>query len=317
MVTCIHGEYDANGLRTKKVENSIVTRFVLDGASVFEELDAAGTTTTSYLNNPTQLDEILSFQTGGATYYPLTDALGSVVAVTDSSGTVVRSNSYDVYGARTTSGTGPALAFGFTGREQDSTGLNYNRDRYLDPATGRWGQPDRAGMVDGPNLYQYARGQPTVDRDPTGRWVAGVGGTGAYQSVAGGEADWYEVIDGHWSYGWLFSLGLRLGIDITLAAGFQAFYSEADSIDDLSGAGLGVTADLVAFSLSWTASVSCSQNQSVWLAPPSALRLKNAAAFGVGWGPSVGVTGVLSYSWVIKFGNFPEDWERVRRVFGP
>ncbi|MHB8875653.1 MAG: RHS repeat-associated core domain-containing protein [Myxococcaceae bacterium] len=159
-------EYDANGLRVKKVEGGVVTRFVLDGASVFEELDSLGNTTTSYLTNPQAIDEILSFTTGGATYYPLTDALGSIVAISDANGLVVRSNSYDVYGEETTSGTGVQTAFGFAGREHDASGLNYYRDREMDPETGRWLQPDRAR--DGVNLYQYVGGQPTMAVDPFG-----------------------------------------------------------------------------------------------------------------------------------------------------
>jgi hypothetical protein len=39
-----------------------------------------------YLSNPRVIDEILSFEKGGATYYPLADALGSVMALTDASG---------------------------------------------------------------------------------------------------------------------------------------------------------------------------------------------------------------------------------------
>jgi RHS repeat-associated protein len=121
-----------------------------------------------FLTNPKVIDEVLSFETGGATYYPLTDALGSVMAVADSSGAVVRTNSYDVYGARTTSGTGPEIAYGFTGREHDASGLNYNRDRYLDALRGRWTQPDRKKFQDGPNFFLYAASSPVRFVDPTG-----------------------------------------------------------------------------------------------------------------------------------------------------
>ena len=71
-------------------------------------------------------------------------------------------------------GNGPALAYGFTGREQDASGLNYHRDRYVDPRNGRWQQPDRLGMVDGPNVYGYARANPVQFRDPMGQLVEAV-----------------------------------------------------------------------------------------------------------------------------------------------
>jgi RHS repeat-associated protein len=145
---------------------------LLDGPSFLEELDGNGVTKTSYLANPQVIDEVLTFTSAGAGYWPLTDALGSIVAVTDAMGTVVRNNSYDVYGERTSStGTGPALAFGFTGREHDSSGLNYHRDRYLDVRLGRWNQPDRLGFVDGINLFQYVRGQPNQFVDRAGKFA--------------------------------------------------------------------------------------------------------------------------------------------------
>lgn len=164
--------YDANGLRVEQVNPSGTTRYLLAGQSVLAELDATNTTTTSYLPNPQVLDEILSFERGGQRYAPLTDALGSIYAITDGSGAVVRTYSYDAYGERTMSGTGPNIAFGFTGREHDeSVSLNYHRDRYLHPSLGMWGQPDRLGMMDGPNRYSYAHSIPTKWTDPDGRFA--------------------------------------------------------------------------------------------------------------------------------------------------
>jgi RHS repeat-associated protein len=123
------------------------------------------------LTNPQVIDEMLSLERDRATYYPLTDALGSVMALTDSTGAVVRTNEYDVYGERAGStGTGPTVAWGYTGREHDPSGLNYNRGRYLDAARGRWNQPDRLGLFgDGPNFFWYGSGSPVMRRDPQGR----------------------------------------------------------------------------------------------------------------------------------------------------
>ncbi|KFE67934.1 RHS repeat-associated core domain-containing protein [Hyalangium minutum] len=168
-------EYDATGLRTKQTTPAGSTQYLLDGATVLQEFSSTSPTPTSYLTHPQTTDEILSFQQAGSTYSPLTDALGSVVAIADQTGAVVRTNSYDAYGARTTSGSGPMLAFGYTGREHDSTGLNYHRDRYMDPKLGRWIQPDRLGMVDGANIYQYVRGNPTAYVDPSGKFGLLVG----------------------------------------------------------------------------------------------------------------------------------------------
>src|SRR5262249_36070646 len=122
-------DYDANGLRIHKNDSTGTTGFLLNGPSVLEELSAGGSTLTSYLTNPQVIDDIQSFQQGAATYYPLADGLGSVYAITDSTGAVVRTNSYDVYGERLTSaGNGPQIPFGYTGREHNAdTLINYNR----------------------------------------------------------------------------------------------------------------------------------------------------------------------------------------------
>lgn len=160
--------YDANGMRIQKAGGAETTKYLLDGSPVFAELDIANATTTQYLTNPQVIDEILTFERGGATYYPVGDGLGSVVAITDGTGIPVRTASYDVYGARTTTGTGPELAPGFTGQEHDQSGLIHMDHREYDPVLGRWTRPDPTGMVDGPNLYQYVRANPVLLTDPWG-----------------------------------------------------------------------------------------------------------------------------------------------------
>ena len=141
-------EYDVHGIRTKKVESGVETRFLLDGNSVLAELDASNAPTRHYLLNPEQIDDIFAFQDGAAEYFPLTDALGSVAAVVDSAGGVVSRYSYEVYGAGR-SGPGPTLAVGFTGREHDAWGGVHHRDRTRKPTTGGWLQSDRVGLADG------------------------------------------------------------------------------------------------------------------------------------------------------------------------
>ena len=47
--------------------------------------------------------------------------------------------------------------------------------RYFSAREGNFLSPDRAGMIDGPNKYQYVRGQPTIAIDPSGRVSFGSG----------------------------------------------------------------------------------------------------------------------------------------------
>ncbi len=162
--------YDANGLRVQRVDANGTVRYLLDDASVLAELDGANAVTTRYLNNPQRIDEVISFERGGATYWPLTDALGSIYAVADSSGAVVHRFDFDVYGARADlGGTGPVLDIGFTGRWHDPDGLIEHRDRQRRPDVGAWLQADREGTVDGPNIYAYVKNAPTVFSDPSGQ----------------------------------------------------------------------------------------------------------------------------------------------------
>ena len=69
--------------------------------------------------------------------------------------------------------------------EEPATGLIYVRERWLDPRTGTFISPDRAGYLDSSNLYAFTAGDPINGRDPTGDCVFGWGGTCAEWAAAG------------------------------------------------------------------------------------------------------------------------------------
>jgi RHS repeat-associated protein len=52
--------------------------------------------------------------------------------------------------------------------QQDRSGLMYMRNRYYDPATGRFTQQDPIGLAGGLNLYGFANGDPVNFTDPFG-----------------------------------------------------------------------------------------------------------------------------------------------------
>jgi RHS repeat-associated protein len=57
----------------------------------------------------------------------------------------------------------------YTGKEKDEeSGLYYMLARYYSGWLGRWTASDPAGLVDGPNLYMYCRGNPVGLVDPEG-----------------------------------------------------------------------------------------------------------------------------------------------------
>jgi RHS repeat-associated protein len=52
--------------------------------------------------------------------------------------------------------------------KRDASGLLYRRNRYYDPATGRFTQEDPIGLAGGVNLYGFANGAPVSYSDPYG-----------------------------------------------------------------------------------------------------------------------------------------------------
>ena len=123
------------------------------------------------------LDEPLKLTRGATTAYYHADGLGSVVALTSSTGAVIERYTYDVYGTpRITDAAGTVLtqsAVGnralFTGREYDQeTGLYSYRARYYDSRIGRFLSRDPVGYTADLNLYRYVDHNPLTWVDPTG-----------------------------------------------------------------------------------------------------------------------------------------------------
>src|SRR5258706_9534158 len=106
--------------------------------------------------------------------YFLTDHLGSVVAVTNSSGTLTSQQRYLPFGQeRADVGTIAQTDYGYTGQRDDSyiKLLDFNF-RWMDPLLGRFVSPD--DIVPDPanpqslNRYSYVMNEPTKLYDPTG-----------------------------------------------------------------------------------------------------------------------------------------------------
>jgi RHS repeat-associated protein len=181
-------QYDALSRRVQKIADPAgsptTTQYFYDDARIIEEQNGVMVTQATYVYG-NYVDEVLTMDRGGQTYYYHENALWSEEAVTDSTGTPVERYSYDAYGAVTvTNGTGtpvapnawgtPHSAIGnpwtFTARQLDEeTGLYDYRARYYDPAKGRFLERDPLENVDGTNLYEYVGDRPTYATDPTGR----------------------------------------------------------------------------------------------------------------------------------------------------
>lgn len=109
--------------------------------------------------------------------YVHTDALGSVVALTDANAAVIERREYEPYGAQLT----PAVQDGpgYTGHVQDAaTGLVYMQQRYYDPVLGSFLSVDPVTAYSDPigqfHRYRYANNNPYSFIDPDGREIRSI-----------------------------------------------------------------------------------------------------------------------------------------------
>ena len=137
------------------------------------QFDGSNNLTHRYLHGPA-VDQILADENvGGTLYWPLTDDLGTVRDLVNSSGTVQNHLKYDSFGKVTAeSNSAVDHLFAFTGRERDEeTGLQYHRARYLDLVVGRWVSEDPWGFSGGDaNHSRYVSNHPTIAIDCNGLW---------------------------------------------------------------------------------------------------------------------------------------------------
>jgi RHS repeat-associated protein len=115
---------------------------------------------------------------GGGLYAIIKDHLGSVIAITDSSGNLIETYSYTPFGKTTIQAYGPPGGYpsgslvgntlGFTGREMDGN-FYYFRNRWYSPELGRFLEPDPIGLQgQDVNLYRYVMNDPVRWFDPFG-----------------------------------------------------------------------------------------------------------------------------------------------------
>lgn len=159
--------YDAAGHRTSKTAGATTTTYLYDEANAVQEL-SGGTATANMLTGPVT-DETFQRATTGGTTTLLTDALGSTIGLSDASRTTQTTYTYDPFGRTTSAGGANNNPAQYAGRENDGTGLYYNRARYYSPTLGRFISQDPIGFQGGDqNLYAYTGNSPTNLTDPSG-----------------------------------------------------------------------------------------------------------------------------------------------------
>jgi RHS repeat-associated protein len=183
--------YDGSGQRTRKVVekgNTIEERLYLGGFEIFRK-HINGTIDTEretlHIMDDTKriaLVETLTADNGVqianptlVQRYQLSNNIESATLELDESAQIISYEEYYPYGdtsyqAGKSIGEVSQKRYRYTGKEKDEeSGLYYMLARYYSGWLGRWTASDPAGLVDGPNLYAYCRGNPVIlmDRDGT------------------------------------------------------------------------------------------------------------------------------------------------------
>ncbi|XYH99955.1 RHS repeat-associated core domain-containing protein [Sorangium sp. So ce1128] len=185
----VYYDYDAAGQRVRKVwEHSglVEERIYLGGYEVYRRHNSSGLLlerqTLHVMDGARRVAmvETKTVDTSGPftvtprVRYQLNNHLESATLEVDGAGLVIGYEEYHPYG--TTAYWSASIAvevsqrrYRYTGKEKDEeTGLYYHGARYYAPWLGRWTAADPAGMVDGPSLYAYVRGNPVRYVDRTG-----------------------------------------------------------------------------------------------------------------------------------------------------
>src|SRR5580700_9689134 len=161
-------KYDPLGHRIYKSSTSGTSVFAYDGNNLAEETNATGGVVARY-SQGLDVDEPLAMLRSSATSYYQGDGLSSVTSLTNPSGAVAETYTYDSSGNLTTSVGSIINPFQYATRELDSeTGLNYYRARYYDPTSGRFIAEDPIRFDGGVNFYAYVENDPVEYTDPFG-----------------------------------------------------------------------------------------------------------------------------------------------------
>ena len=174
--TAANYKYDPFGRRIAKITPQGEERYYYSGNRIIEQYNGQNELEKTFFYGR-WLDELVVMNNNDTDYYYHYNALGSVIALSDESGTLVESYDYLPYGDFQIydQNDAPIAASQvgndrlFTGREFDEeSGLFYYRNRYYHPQIGRFIQRDPRRYEDGLNWYEYVKSRPTSLVDPFG-----------------------------------------------------------------------------------------------------------------------------------------------------
>ena len=175
--------YDESGIRSSKTVNGVTTYFTTKDGVIQSQTDGTNTMYFQYDNsgNPT------GFLYNGTQYFYLTNQMGDVIGIADSSGTLIATYTYGAWGevlatTPTTAGSTSQLAIAnanplrYRGYYLDQeTGYYYLQSRYFTSANCRFINEDQIELSSvvkqetaGENLFAYCYNDAINGKDPNG-----------------------------------------------------------------------------------------------------------------------------------------------------
>ena len=174
--------YNEDGIRTSKTVNGVTTYFNTKDGVILSQTDGTNTWYFQYDTNGTPLGFVLN----GTQYFYITNQMNDVLAITDTSGTIVGNYEYDAWGKVLTADTSIAQQnpLRYRGYYYDNeTGYYYLQSRYYDSSICRfinadiYCSTDNKTMCDN-NMFAYCDNTPVNKVDFIGTFpvhiVAGV-----------------------------------------------------------------------------------------------------------------------------------------------
>jgi RHS repeat-associated protein len=167
-------KYDPFGRRIQKSGPLGTTNYLYDGPSLMEEADQSGNFVASYSQGANIDEPLAEFRSATASYYEA-DGVGTITSISNSSGAIAETYTYDSFGKPNSSTGTLTNPFRYTAREFDSETAVYSyRARYFDPSIGRFLSQDpgeEGSLFDALNLYRYVQNNPINYADPLGLYT--------------------------------------------------------------------------------------------------------------------------------------------------